>query len=311
MIRVRARGGAEAADIHDPDALWIDLESPQEAEEHAVEAAFGIDVPTPAERSAVEESARFYEESGALFLTATLLGRREDGPFVADMVTFILAAGKLITVRQIRPRAFDVGKGRASARIDSATNGADVATALLEGAIERLADLLSEAARESNELAAEIFNPRRAHPDLRSSLRALGRIGATCALAHDSLSSILGLLAHSRAAGARHGLPEQRLAVLRRDAEELERMAQALQTRLSYLQDGALGLVNATQTDVLKALSLATMAFVPPTLIASVFGMNFKAMTWFETTWGPWTAFALMMLAPAALFGVAKWRGWF
>jgi magnesium transporter len=72
-----------------------------------------------------------------------------------------------------------------------------------------------------------------------------------------------------------------------------------------------LGLINAAQTNVLKALSLATIAFVPPTLIASVFGMNFDYMTWFRAPWGPWVGMALMFAAPAALFGIAKWRKWF
>jgi magnesium transporter len=62
---------------------------------------------------------------------------------------------------------------------------------------------------------------------------------------------------------------------------------------------------------VLKALSLATIAFVPPTLIASIFGMNFRAMTWFDQPWGPWVGVALMILAPASLFAIATWRRWF
>ncbi|HRO03700.1 MAG TPA: CorA family divalent cation transporter [Terricaulis sp.] len=67
----------------------------------------------------------------------------------------------------------------------------------------------------------------------------------------------------------------------------------------------------ATSVSLLKALSLATIAFVPPTLIASIFGMNFQHMTWFQAPWGPWIGGILMLLAPAALFGIAKWRGWF
>jgi magnesium transporter len=84
-----------------------------------------------------------------------------------------------------------------------------------------------------------------------------------------------------------------------------------MQPRLSFLQDAMLGLINAAQTNVLKALSLATIAFVPPTLIASIFGMNFTAMTWFHEPWGPWVGVAMMLIAPAALFAIAKWRKWF
>ena len=309
MLRVIAKGGAEAA-CGDAAALWYDLESPDEGEEREVEASLGIDVPTPAERSAFEESARYYEEREALHLTATLLGRRDEGMLVSGAVTFILAKGKLVTVRQVRPRAFDIGQGRASARIGSAQTGADVLLALIEGAAERLADMLAEATRDANTLSMQVF-AKEDTPNLPDALREPGRIGALAAIAHDSLSSLQRLLVYARATTGKYGLDVARISALARDVGELERIAETLQPRLSYLQDAMLGLINANQTNVLKALSLATIAFVPPTLIASIFGMNFKAMTWFEAPWGPWIGFALMFAAPAILFAIAKWRRWF
>jgi magnesium transporter len=180
----------------------------------------------------------------------------------------------------------------------------------MEGAAERLADLLSEASRDAQQQSASVFTDKPA-PDLRDNLRALGRIGLMTALTHDSLSSLQRLFAYTRPLNDKHGLDAAKLQALERDIAELERTAESLQMRISYLQDAALGLINSTQTDVLKALSLATIAFVPPTLIASIFGMNFQAMTWFHQPWGPWVAVLLMALAPAALFSIAKWRGWF
>jgi len=309
MLRVIARGGAETACEH-ADALWFDLENPTEAEEAQVEQRLGIDVPTPAERAAFEESARFYEENEALHLTATLLGRRDEGPLVSGPVTFILVQDKLVTVRQVRPRAFEIGERRASARLGSAQNGADVMLALIEGAAERLADVLAEETREANALSIRVFDEA-GTPDLRNALRDLGRIGAIAALAHDSLSSLQRLLVYARATKGKYGLDPSRVSALARDVGELERIAEALQPRLAFLQDALLGLINATQTNVLKALSLATIAFVPPTLIASVFGMNFDAMTWFREPWGPWAGGAMMLLAPATLFAIARWRRWF
>lgn len=310
MLHVTSRGGAAAA-CGDPSALWYDLENPTEEEELEVEQSLGIDVPTPAERSAFEESARFYEENGSLHLTATLLGRRDEGHLVSGPVTFILTGdGKLVTVRQVRPRAFEIGHGRASARVASARSGADVMLALVEGAAERLADVLADATRDANALSVKVFDETGAF-DLRTALRDLGRIGALSALVHDSLASLQRLLVYARASKGKFGLDAARVAALGRDVGELERIAETLQPRLSYLQDAMLGLINAQQTNVLKALSLATIAFVPPTLIASVFGMNFEAMTWFREPWGPWVGIALMLVAPAALFGIAKWRRWF
>lgn len=309
-LRILAQGGVPVLDPNDPAVVWLDLCNPTLDEERAVETVCNRDVPTPAERSAMEESSRFFEDKGALYLTATLLGRREEGMFQSGPVTFLLSCGKLFTIRQINPRAFEIGEGRANARIGEAKNGADVFMALLESATERLADLLADLTRDTNELSHSLFSEE-SEPDARVTLRALGRVGALAALVHESLSSLQRMAAYTISVCARHDLTESRLLVYRRDSAELERVAEALQGRLAYLQDAALGLINAKQTDVLKTLSLATIAFVPATLIASVFGMNFQYIDWYHETWGPAAAFGLMVVAPVALFGVARWRGWF
>ncbi|MEQ1493460.1 MAG: CorA family divalent cation transporter [Terricaulis sp.] len=232
MLRVIAKGGAEVA-CEDAAALWYDLESPDEGEEREVEASLGIDVPTPAERAAFEESARYYEERDALHLTATLLGRRDEGMLVSGAVTFILAKGKLVTVRQVRPRAFDIGQGRASARIGSSQTGADVLMALVEGAAERLADVLAEATRDANLLSTQVF-AKEGTPDLPEALRELGRIGALAAIAHDSLSSLQRLLVYARASKGKYGLDVARLSALARDVGELERIADAHRVHLRH-----------------------------------------------------------------------------
>jgi len=293
--------------------VWIDLDDPTDAEEQRVETALGIDVLTAAERSAMEESARFYEENGALYLTTTLLGRRDDGPFRSGPVTFILTRdGTLVTVRHIRPRAFDIGAGRASARIERARDGGDVMIALIEGCVERISDVVQESTASAHTLSADIFTEDGGAPDLPTSLRTLGRLGTLAALGHDSLSSLQRAVAFASAMKPEaRGLDVTRLTALRRDIEQLERAIEAFQSHLTFLQEATLGLVNAAQSNTLKALSLATMAFVPPTLIASIFGMNFEAMDWFKEPWGPWVGFLLMFIAPAALFGIAKWRRWF
>ena len=310
MLRIIARGGADCVALDDPNALWVDLECPDETEEKSVEAALNVDVLTPAERSSFEESARFYEENGALYMTATLLGRREEGVFISDAVTFILVGGKLVTVRQIRPRAFDIGQGRASARIGSAKTGADVMMALLDGGVERMADLLSEQTKDVIALSSTIFAEERP-TDLRACLRSLGRIGVILSLAHDCLSSLQRLVVYARHAGKAYGLEADRLSPFQRDISELEHVAEALQTRLSYSQDAALGLIAASQNDVLRTLAIATILFMPPTLISSIFGMNFTHMTWFAAPWGSDVAILMMIAAPIALYALAKWRRWF
>ncbi|MGE3143548.1 MAG: CorA family divalent cation transporter [Hyphomonadaceae bacterium] len=318
MLNVYARLAPDAPLMNAPElapnderAIWIDLDRPSETEESYVETALGVDVPTHDERAAFEESARFFEEDNHLVMTATLLGRRDEGPFISDAVMFVLAGPKLVTVRLINPRAFTVGQGRATARIEQARTGADVFLALLESVVERIADRLAEATQDASALSAVIFADGGGPPNLRAAMRRLGTIGALAAQTLDSLSSLLRLITFAQAVGARHGLAGARLKALRHDCKELERTGAALQARLAFLLDAAVGMVSVNQNEILKALSIATIAFVPPTLAASIFGMNFTHFTWYAAAWGPWAAFALMLAAPAALFTLAKWRGWF
>jgi magnesium transporter len=195
--------------------------------------------------------------------------------------------------------------------VGAAEDGAAVFMALMTGCVERLADVISETRGAARDLSAEVFGKTDEAPRLRETLRTLGRLGSVAALCQESLASLHRLAAYAAQVCQRHGLKEEDLSALRRDVEELERSGASLETHLTQLQNAALGLVGAAQNDTLKALALATIAFVPPTLVASIFGMNFEAMSWFHTGWGPWAGFALMIAAPAALFVLARWRRWF
>lgn len=294
--------------------VWADLyaaaSSPETADaERLIEETIGVDAPTPQERAAMEDSARFYEDNGAVIMTATLMGQRGEGAFVTDAVTFILAQGKLITVRAIKPRAFSVGSSRASARLDAVADGGGVFIALLESTIERIADILQEIAAEANTLSGSVFVSQGEIG--RDVLRAIGRMGTMVSLSHASLSSLNRLLAFAHSVCPRYGMAPERFSAFERDVVELERSAEALQVHLSFLLDAGLGLVAAEQNNVLKALSVATIAFIPPTLVASIFGMNFVALPWIHEPWGPWAGFALMVATPLALFVMAKSRRWF
>jgi magnesium transporter len=314
IYRLTETGIAAAPDpqvaLADGSAVWIDLLHPTEEEEKAVETAVGIDAPTDAERAMLEQSARFYEENGALVLTATLVQRHGDG-VRAGGVSFILVQNKLITVRAIEPSAFRVGQGRATARVDSARNGADVMMALLEGIVERLADVLQDSSARAQKLSAKVFDARHfGAADMRPALTELSQLGNLITLGRDSLVSLERLFTFAGHKCDNHGLPGDRLAALARDADQLDRSGDAFQDHLVFLLDAVLGLVAANQNIALQRLSVAAMVFVPSTLIASIFGMNFEAMTWFKAPWGPWVAFGMMATSSLGAYLLARWRRW-
>lgn len=306
MIRIFGKQGAPLDWENADDAIWFDLYEPTLEEERQLEALLGRDVPTPAERAAIEDSARNYSEDRTVYFTPNLLGRRDEGAFVVGPVNFMLFGKQLVTVRNVNPRAFEIGKGRASARITEAHVGQDIAIALIEGASERIADLLSEQSAEAYELAERILE-HDVGQNLKAALKSIGRVGAIAGLCQSSLSSLQRSIIFLAGDSLAVDLSNSRLLVLRHDIEELERLSEGLQGRMAFLQELTLGLISEKQTDVLKALSLAAIGFIPATLVASIFGMNFEFMSWYGAAWGPYLAFLLMLIAPALLFGIARW----
>jgi magnesium transporter len=310
-----ARAGVtKAADpvaaLNGPDIVWADLLDPDETEERQVETRFGIDAPTKADRTALEDSARFYEQDGALFLTAMVLASRDGGRYAADAVSFVLTERALVTVRQIDTRAFQIGSGRASVRLQSATNAKEVFLALLESVMERTADILQESSQRAQAVSQKVFVTDGGGPNMDEVLSELGRLGGVVTLAHEALSSLERLGSFATDVCDKHELSGARLAAFTRDAHQLERTAEALQNHLTFLLDAALGLVAAAQNRALARLSTAAMVFVPSTLIAGIFGMNFKAMTIFDAPWGPWAAFGLMIASMMAALAFARYRKW-
>lgn len=292
-------------------AIWIDLLHPSPDQERAVESALGIDAPTPEERRAIEDSARLFEENGALTMIASvLLLNTHERPEI-DPVAFILANGKLVTVRTMAARAFQIGKGRAAARIETAGNGAQVFAALIEGVVERIADLLDRARDEADALAKEVFETGDGEPNLRAALRTLGAQGRLAAKARDSLSSLNRLVQFAAGAADRHGIEKERMLSIGSDLRELSRQSEALASNLTYILDATLGLVSASQNSAMKVMSIVTLLFTPPIFIASIYGMNFEFMPELHSRAGYPSALLTMFFAAGSLFAVAKWRRWF
>lgn len=291
------------------DIVWLDLLNPTQEEENAVERAMKIDVPTKAERGALEASSRFYATPHELYLTATVISTAGDAP-VTGAVTFILKDEVLVTVRELEPRAFRVGDGRASARLAPDADGRSILAALLEGVVERLADLLDEVARDADAVSESVFDEDAREHDLSPTVRRLGRLGALAAKVQESLTSLSRLASYALAGAADHGLDAQRFRAVERDVGELERYADSLDERLIFVLDAALGLVSASQNQAVRAMSVVAVLFLPPTLIASLYGMNFKFMPELHTIWGYPLSVLLMVLSSALLYIISKRNNW-
>jgi magnesium transporter len=291
------------------DVIWIDLLRPTREEELAVEAALDLELPTVEEMAALEPSSRLYQERGATFMTATLLARsHEDMPF-ATPTTFVLAKGMLVTLRYEELKAFTIFSERAP--------GADIGTGtaallgLMDAIVERLARTLDDMGDKVQIASNAIFNRPKAG-NFRPLLTELAQAQSVTSLTRNSLNSLGRTIGYAGLAAEVAGDPECRAHVdaLHRDAQSLGEHAGYQSSHVAFLLDAALGLINIEQNGIIKFFSVVAVVFMPPTLIASIYGMNFDVLP--ELHWVAGYPMALIAMVVAAALPVLwfKKRGW-
>jgi magnesium transporter len=298
-------------------AVWIDLLNPTPEEEDKVEKALKFDVPTREEQQEIEVSSRLYQENGAHFMTALLLYQPEQGEPRTTPVTFILAGQRLITVRYAEPRAFSIYVTRCNRSEPDLKNGAAILIGLIETIIDRLADFIERVQAEVEGLSHSIFEikggvaTRQRRFDVL--LRAIGREGEITSRVRESahsLGRLLTFLVHA-ANERKEGKPLQaRIRTAARDVGSLTDHVTFLSGKIIFLLDATLGMINIQQNDIIKIFSIAAVVFLPPTLVASIYGMNFDFMPELKWFIGYPLALVLMVLSAVLPYIYFKRKGW-
>jgi magnesium transporter len=298
-------------------SVWFDLINPNLQEDKIVEHKVGIAVPTREEMQEIEVTSRLYVESGARYMTATLMCQSDTDAPKTTPVTFILSGHRLITVRYDEPRPFMM-VGNKLARICSpAVTGESVLMDLLDAVIDRTADILERIGSEVDQVSHDIFEPEGGRADRTRSynqiLRAIGRKGDLASKVRESLVSIGRLLLYlaNEADSMRWAKePRAQLRGMQRDVHSLSDHAAYLSNKIQFLLDAMLGVVTIEQNNIIKIFSVAAVALMPPTLIASIYGMNFKHMPELDWYFGYPVAIVLMVLAAALPYCFFKWKKW-
>ncbi|MFN4024122.1 MAG: magnesium transporter CorA family protein [Hyphomonas sp.] len=308
---------------HFDDAVWIDLIRPDKDEETAVERALGIDVPTMEEMSEIEVSSRLYAEDGTHFMTAMMLSHTDGDNVLMSPITFILIGNRLVTVRYAEPRSIENFIARC---LKAGPHSADgILTGILEGLIERVGDVLERTGHELDALSDAVFavNPpsltgeakaaKPKPPNYRQVLEQIGRKGYLLSKLRESLVSFQRLLAFGAEAAATRKPGKEyegRIRTLSRDVQSLSDHSNFLTQKINFLLDATLGMINIQQTGIIKIFSVAAVVFLPPTLIASIYGMNFEFMPELAWPYGYPMALGLMVLSAVGPYQFFKWRGW-
>ncbi|MFL6729982.1 MAG: magnesium transporter CorA family protein [Sphingomicrobium sp.] len=303
-----------------PDgATWIDLEEPTKEEEKLVERCVGLNVPTPEEMAEIEPSSRLYERDGALYMTASVLCGVEDGTPASTPMGFVLTDNRLVTIRYATPKPIRAFEDHVRREPDLARDAPTVLVRLLDAIIDRLADELERASAEMEHLSSEIF--QRNIDDRRIPAEKLTRlltsIGRTQTLVTKirytavSTSRMLSFLAGSkRMHDPASEDARNHLSSLTTDVTSLSEHASFLTDNLTFLLDASLGLISIEQNAAMKLFSWAAVVFLPPTLIAGIYGMNFHHFPELSWPWGYPMALTVMLASGVLPYLYFRWRRW-
>ena len=304
------------ADVPD-SAVWFDLVTPGLQEDKIVERRVGIAVPTREEMQEIEVTSRLYVENGARYMTATLMCQSDTDRPKTTPVTFILSGHRLITVRYDEPRPFMIVGNKLGRACSPAVNGELVLMDLLDAVIDRAADILERIGAEVDQVSHDIFEPEDA-PGGRSMsyhaiLKTIGRKGDLTSKVRESLVSIGRLLLYlaNEADSMRWAKePRAQLRGMQRDVQSLSDHAAYLSNKIQFLLDALLGMVTLDQNNVIKIFSVAAVVLLPPSLVATIYGMNFKNMPELDWVLGYPMALLLMLMAAVLPYYFFKWKKW-
>ncbi|MFC3677219.1 magnesium transporter CorA family protein [Ferrovibrio xuzhouensis] len=301
-------------------AIWLDLLEPTPEEEKAIEGMLELEMPTREEMQEIETSSRLYREGDVSYMTANVLYHAETPLPQTTAVTFMRTPRALVTLRYADPLSFRQFVARAQRQPGLRANADAMLCGLLDSVIDRAADVIENAGKDLDGVSRGIFGYGQKgeydpadEADLEDAVRKLGRIEDLTSRIRDSLVSLTRLIAFLNLTMAeQRGTKESRtwLKTLSRDVQSLNEQAAFLAHKGNFLLDATLGLINIQQTKIIKIFSVAATVFLPPTLIASIYGMNFKVLPELDWTWGYPFALVLMVLSAILPYWWFKRKGW-
>ncbi|MFV0281608.1 MAG: magnesium transporter CorA family protein [Rhodoblastus sp.] len=318
LIATVFTGDPEAA----PTGAWYDLIEPTAEERAFVDEVTGVSVPTREEIEEIEVSSRLYNEDGVEYMTVTSAARLDTDEPTKSPVMFILNGGALVTVRytELRPFANVIERAGRPGGCHS-TSSEDLMLSLVEAMVDRLADALERVGGNIDQISREVFRPQAKNQnaeardrDLQATIEQVGQAGDLLGIIRESLVGFNRLVSYHHGMGhiAKGAIEtDGRIRTIQRDVSALSDHASYLGSKIAFLLDATLGLINLEQNQIIKIFSIAAVCLMPPTLVASVYGMNFKHLPELDFEYGYPMALALMFVTALAPVWYFKRKGWF
>ena len=306
------------ADAIPSDALWVDMLNPTLDERRKVDAALGVEMPTRADMEEIEISSRLYEEDGSLFLTAMVLAQTDAEIPQSGAITFVLSPDRLVTLRYIDPQPLRTYAMRIERTSVWVSKPELILMQIIDTVIDRMADIQEKTGLDVEAISRQIFEPtesgRAVHTgkDFQEVLRSLGRKYDLTSKMRESLLTIGRMLTFLNQAFESKGHKEVRayIKTASRDVLSLQDHSTYVSNKLTFLLDATLGLINIEQNNIIKIMSVAAIVFLPPTVLASIWGMNFHFMPELGEIWGYPVAIILIIISGVLPYLYFKRRDW-
>ncbi|MEO5976670.1 MAG: magnesium/cobalt transporter CorA [Chryseolinea sp.] len=271
--------------------VWLDLQSPIAEEKEFVEKNYSIEFFTSLELQEIESSSRFIETDETVEMNLGFV--ISEAELSVQSVTFILKGNVLFTYRQGDLKIFGetVRRLKSASSVEKKENGLNVFLTILETRIDADADLIEGSNRKLNGISKELISRRSLKQEL---LLEITQLQENVMLLHETITEKQRVVSSLIRIAEFNKTENERLKIILKDIASLLQHSQFSSERLEYLQNTFLGLVNIEQNQVIKIFTVVTVAFMPPTLIASIYGMNFSVMP--ELKWASGYPFALVLM---------------
>ena len=287
--------------------IWLDLQSPSAEEKDFVEKTYKIEFFTSQELQEIESSSRFLETDETIEMNLGFILSEVD--LTVQSVTFILKENVLFTYRQGELKIFGetVRRLKSASSVEKKEHGLNVFLTILETRIDGDADLIEASNRKLNAISKELISQRSLKQDL---LLEIAQLQENVMLLHETVTEKQRVVSSLIRIPEFNKIENERLKIILKDIASLLQHSQFSSERLEYLQNTFLGLVNIEQNQVIKIFTVVTVVFMPPTLIASIYGMNFTHMPELKWASGYPFALALMILSSMAFLWYFRRKKW-
>lgn len=296
-------------DLNSIRPIWIDLLAPNKAQRVLIGQHFGLELPDPGELTDLEASARFYVEQDEIHIHSDFLLDRE-GKARSVPVAFVLRGDILFSVRSEELPVFRLQRLRARTQPGFVSDSRDMLLDLYGAEAEYSADALENIYTELETVSKKVLSQSMSDEDAARILADIaeeedlnGRIRRNMLDTQRAVSFLLRrkLLTATQLEDAQQIL---------RDIESLNSHTAFLFDKINFLMDATVGFININQNKVIKIFSVASVALLPPTLIASIYGMNFNHMPELEWMLGYPFALSLMVISVALPYLYFRRKGW-